>query len=136
MRSANDYTERLRNKLLATAIFPSPPPESLYAQVLQGRQPYVIPTPTGSTVDPACGCAEQTIRPVLVPHHMTNHAVQTGSHGTTTNTESYLFENNGTTPITVTMTRTDGSLLLSPPIGPGETYVPYPNQGYSSYTVS
>lgn len=135
MRSANDYIERLRNKGVTAAFFAQPPSESIYAQVLQGRIPVVIPSPTGTTVDPACGCSERTVGPFLA-HTITNRVVQANSTGLLTSTATYEFLNNGLRPITVTLTRTDSSLLFSPSVGPGETYTPYPNQGYVSYTVS
>lgn len=127
--------ERLRNKVVAVSVFPQAPPESIYAQILQGRQPYVIPTPTGTTVDPACVCPEQIITPFFA-HTIMNQAVQPDSKGLLQSKATYAFQNNGLQPITVTLTRTDGSLLLSPLIDPGEIYTPYPNQGYVGYKTS
>jgi hypothetical protein len=135
MRSANDYMERLRNKSVAAATFSQAPPESIYAQVLQGRIPFVIPTPTGTTVDPSCFCAERTVGPFLA-HSILNQLIQANSNGSLNSRVTYEFQNSGLQPITVTLTRIDESLLLSPSIGPGETYTPYPNQGYVSYTTS
>jgi hypothetical protein len=207
MRSANDYMERLRNKVVATATFSQTPPESVYAQILQGRQPFMIPTPTGTTVDPSCcysspiciiTCSNTTGTNYLQdpqptgPFYVTaanpgvgivnfqflqdstiigsQSLVLTGHPQLVTPTEgfthvqyvfqctpavvnivyvpsdfleptlAYGFENSSTTEITITLTRTDTS-ILSFNI-PGGTYPnwhvvsPLPAYGYVSYTTS
>ena len=54
MRSAGEYTERRRQNVVVNSTFSRPPEHSTYLQILQGRQPIVVPTPVGTRTEPSC----------------------------------------------------------------------------------
>lgn len=54
MRSAGEYTERRRQNIVVNSTFSRPPEHSTYVQILQGRQPIVVPTPVGTRTEASC----------------------------------------------------------------------------------
>ena len=54
MRSSGEYTERRRQNVVVNSTFSRPPEHSTYLQILQGRQPIVVPTPVGTRTEPSC----------------------------------------------------------------------------------
>jgi hypothetical protein len=63
MRSSGEYTERRRQNIVVNSTFSRPPEHSTYLQIMQGRQPIVVPTPVGTTLEPSCCYSPPTDSP-------------------------------------------------------------------------